>query len=569
MSNSIIAPMARLLKQGKQGRLLALAAAVYLALAGANAAASFGLGQLVSSATDVSKSLILLSAGYLSICACEHFSRLLMARLGKNLTLSLRKKTVESLMGAEHGWLLAQKGGDLLERVTVSLEAAVIAIADFIPPLARSVIVSLAMMGVLFSMSLKLGLIFIIPVPFALLSQHLGGKVVEKSMGAMAQAQGRSAAAMQDAMSNRTMIKAYTLEKRMTGFISSRISEFVNLFSKAMWLLIISLAPSKFLAKLSPLLVCGFGAAFALAGDLDLAQYVAALSMAVMASEEISRINSAVANLPNLSAEAKRLFPIWDAPQAIRGDRAEIADPAWAIELSDVEFGYPGCENIIKGISLQIFPGEKIALVGASGSGKSTLLKLISGINSASSGTVKVFGAPPREYDPKAFASILGSIEQDAYMFPVTVKENILVSKPDATAQELARAVSMSSLDSRNVEEGFLDSNVGEKGRRLSGGQRQMVAIARLCLQDPKILLMDEATSALDPQSEAFVRNALKNASLERTVVMSCHKLHESADCDRILVLKDGLVVESGTHEELLGKAGLYASLWLSEANDE
>jgi ATP-binding cassette subfamily B protein len=240
------------------------------------------------------------------------------------------------------------------------------------------------------------------------------------------------------------------------------------------------------------------------------------------------------------------------------------------IELRDVSFAYPGQrQEALAGISLSVAPGETVALVGQTGAGKSTLVKLIARFYDVTSGRVLVDGVDVRDYDMASYRHQLGVVPQEAYLFPGTVRDAIAYGRPDATDAEVeaaARGVGAIEMIAR-LPGGFLHE-VSERGRNLSAGQRQLIALARAYLVNPAILLLDEATAALDLAAEAEVTRATEQLAARRTTLVVAHRLTTAARADRIVVVESGRVAESGTHDELLEAGGSYAAMWAAFTGD-
>ena len=262
----------------------------------------------------------------------------------------------------------------------------------------------------------------------------------------------------------------------------------------------------------------------------------------------------------------ERFAEIMDTPVAIQDapDAVPLQPGPGAIRFENVSFEYPDDHNkVLHNISLDIHAGERLALVGASGGGKTTLCNLIPRFYEVTDGRILIDGQDIRHVTLKSLRQDIGIVQQDVYLFSGTVAQNIAYGKPGATRQEIEEAARLAGADGfiRALKDGY-DTYVGERGVKLSGGQKQRIAIARVFLKNPSILILDEATSALDNESEILVGQSLEKLAHGRTTLTIAHRLTTIKDYDRILVLGEEGIVESGTHEQLLAKQGVYYRLW-------
>jgi len=239
------------------------------------------------------------------------------------------------------------------------------------------------------------------------------------------------------------------------------------------------------------------------------------------------------------------------------------------VEFNQVAFAYQGKDEVLKDISFVIEPGQKVAIVGSSGAGKSTLAKLLFRFYDVSKGEILIDGQNIKLLDQRSVQTAIGVVPQDTVMFNESIYYNIAYGKKNTTKEEVERAAKLSFIDGfiDQLPQGY-DTLVGERGLKLSGGEKQRLAIARVLLKNPPILIFDEATSALDSYSEKMVQKALKGLASKHTTLVIAHRLSTIVDADKIIVLSDGLIKESGTHDELLKANGQYASLWKMQSKD-
>src|SRR5438067_5900564 len=313
-------------------------------------------------------------------------------------------------------------------------------------------------------------------------------------------------------------------------------------------------------------LVLGFGSHAVLTGTMEIGDLVAFLMLTAFLYDPISRLHQLNQLVQAGRAAGERVFEILDEP-AEPGVVAGIKDRGRARILGDiryenVSFSYAEGLPALSHISFHAPPGATIALVGATGAGKSTLVNLLVRFYEFSSGEIYVDGRPIREYALRTLREAIGVVTQESFLFNGSIRENLLMGKPDATDVELWRAV-----DAANAREFIerlpdgLESVVGERGVKLSVGEKQRLSIARALLKDPPILILDEATASVDTATERLIQEALEHLMANRTSIVIAHRLSTIVHADRILVLDRGQIIERGKHDELITLGGKYARL--------
>jgi subfamily B ATP-binding cassette protein MsbA len=306
-----------------------------------------------------------------------------------------------------------------------------------------------------------------------------------------------------------------------------------------------------------------------LQGELPLNEFVSFLGAMMLAFQPLKRLAAINTTLQEGFAAAIRVFGLLDQESLIneKKDARDLSLNKSNIDLHEVTLSYEGQTNsALKKINLNIPHGKTTALVGPSGSGKSSILNLIPRFYDPDSGELKIDGQNIKDLTISSVRSVIALVSQEPILFDMSIKENILYSRPNSTEEEIISAAKSAAADSfiAQLPNGY-DTVIGENGYSLSGGQKQRVSIARAFLKNAPILLLDEATSSLDTESESLVQEAIKKLMKDRTTLVIAHRLSTIINADQIIVLDDGKIVESGTHEELLSKNGVYKKLYERE----
>lgn len=322
-----------------------------------------------------------------------------------------------------------------------------------------------------------------------------------------------------------------------------------------------------FIGNLNYVIVCVVGSMLVIGGEITYGVVVAFIVYVKLFSNPLLQLSEALAGMQSLAAASERIFDLLDAPELgpEDGKDGSADDIEGKVEFRNVSFGYVTGSEVIHDFSLAVNPGEKVAIVGPTGAGKTTIVNLLMRFYEVDSGSIEIDGEPVGEMTRAKVHSMFSMVLQDSWLFDGTVADNIRFNRPDISDEEIREACEAVGIDGfvSSLPEGYgtrIDDSAG-----LSGGQRQQIAIARALVRPSPMVIFDEATSSVDTRTEKKIQAAMDRLTRGRTSFIIAHRLSTIRDCDRIIVMAGGKMVESGTHSELLAKGGFYADLYNSQ----
>lgn len=363
-----------------------------------------------------------------------------------------------------------------------------------------------------------------------------------------------------------SIIKSFALEKHEQKIFNNTNDQFLEkAIDHTKWNAK-AFAVVNTITDVAPLLVIGYAGYQVIQGNLTLGTMVAFIAYIERLYNPLRRLVNSSTTLVQSLASMDRVFEMVDEEYDVTDKQGarELGRVDGKLEFHNVSFHYnDGGSEVLSNLNFTVRPGETVAFVGMSGGGKSTIVSLIPRFYDATEGTIRMDGHDLKDVTIHSLRDQIGLVLQDSILFSESVKENILMGKPDATDEEVIAAAKAANAHEfiTNLPEGY-DTKVGERGVKLSGGQKQRIAISRVFLKDPAILILDEATSALDLESEALIQDSLERLAHDRTTLMVGHRLSTITHADQILVIDNGQLAEQGTHEELLKKRGVYYKLF-------
>ena len=366
------------------------------------------------------------------------------------------------------------------------------------------------------------------------------------------------------------IITAYNLQENQNHKFEEQIHEqfdlTMSLTKRVGWMSPIMY----FVCSIGIAIVMNFGNSLILSGEMSAGSFASFVTSLLLLYKPTKSLGLTLTSLQATFVSIARVFELFDLMPEINNapDAKPVSGVGNGIEFKDVWFEYEKGQPVLKDFNLSVKPNETIALVGNSGGGKSTVVSLLPRFYDITSGSITVNGEDIKELDMVSLRNNISFVFQDNYLFTGSIKENILMGKPNATDAEIAEAIKLSHLDEfiGTLPEG-IDTIVGERGASLSGGQRQRVAIARALIKNAPIVILDEATSALDNESEAVVQKALDNLMKNKTVFVIAHRLSTIHNANRIAVLNEGELVELGTHEELIKNSPIYNEIYVAQTS--
>lgn len=468
-------------------------------------------------------------------------------------------------------YLDGHPSGEVVSRIIADVDQFADGLLMGFTQLFTGVLTIVGTIGFMLSVNVGITLVVLLITPVSMIVASFIAKKTFTMFRLQSEARGEQTALIDEMIGNQKVVQAFGHEKdamEQFGEINERLRKYSL---RAIFFSSITNPSTRFVNSLVYTGVGVTGALAAISGRMTVGQLTAFLNYANQYTKPFNEISGVVTELQNAIACAGRVFElIEEEPQVPEpADATALTDVEGRVDLEHVAFSYRPDQKLIEDLNLAVKPGERVAIVGPTGCGKTTVINLLMRFYDVDAGSISVEGDDIRQVTRKSLRSSYGMVLQDTWLRSGTVRENILIGKPDATEEEMIEAAKNSHAHSfiKRLPKGY-DTVIGEDGGGLSQGQKQLLCITRLMLCRPPMLILDEATSSIDTRTEMKIQNAFARLMEGHTSFIVAHRLSTIREADVILVMKDGHVIEQGDHESLLAKKGFYAKLYNSQFKD-
>lgn len=468
-------------------------------------------------------------------------------------------------------YLDGHPSGEVVSRIIADVDQFADGLLMGFTQLFTGVLTIVGTIGFMLSVNVGITLVVLLITPVSMIVASFIAKKTFTMFRLQSEARGEQTALIDEMIGNQKVVQAFGHEKdamEQFGEINERLRKYSL---RAIFFSSITNPSTRFVNSLVYTGVGVTGALAAISGRMTVGQLTAFLNYANQYTKPFNEISGVVTELQNAIACAGRVFElIEEEPQVPEpADATALTDVEGRVDLEHVAFSYRPDQKLIENLNLAVKPGERVAIVGPTGCGKTTVINLLMRFYDVDAGSISVEGDDIRQVTRKSLRSSYGMVLQDTWLRSGTVRENILIGKPDATEEEMIEAAKNSHAHSfiKRLPKGY-DTVIGEDGGGLSQGQKQLLCITRLMLCRPPMLILDEATSSIDTRTEMKIQNAFARLMEGHTSFIVAHRLSTIREADVILVMKDGHIIEQGNHESLLAKKGFYAKLYNSQFED-
>ena len=507
----------------------------------------------------------------LVVAVVAAFAQWLLSVCNNRITFSvsrdLRNEALRKIQTLPLSYLDSHPSGDIVSRMVADVDPFADGLLMGFTQLFSGVLTILGTLLFMLSENVVITLVVVCITPLSLLVASFLAKRSYKYFQGQSSVRGEQTALVNEMIEGQKVVQAFGHEAESLDAFDEVNGRLQDVSLKAIFFSSMTNPATRFVNNIVYAGVGLVGALYAVRGGITIGQLSVFLNYANQYTKPFNEISGVVTELQNALACAARVFELLDADDQIpEAENAAVLQPDGHVQLEDVSFRYLPDRPLIEGLSLDVKPGQRIAIVGPTGCGKTTLINLLMRFYDVNGGAIKVSGTDIRSVTRASLRGSYGMVLQDTWLRAGTVRENIAYGKPDATLDEVVAAAKAAHADSfiRRLPDGY-DTVIAEDGGNISQGQKQLLCIARVMLCLPPMLILDEATSSIDTRTEVRIQKAFARMMQGRTSFIVAHRLSTIREADVILVMKDGHIVEQGNHDELLAAGGFYAKLYNSQ----
>ncbi|MDO5149791.1 MAG: ABC transporter ATP-binding protein [Oscillospiraceae bacterium] len=514
----------------------------------------------------VGKILLILAASVI----ISGFSQWIMALntniLSCNTARDIRNEFFIKLNKVPVSYIDKNSKGDFISRSTSDIEIVSDALTQGFTQFFTGIITIIGTLVFMLLIDFRIALIVIVLTPLSLLCAAVITKLSHNAFTKQSVIRGSLSGFSDEMIKNQNIVKAFGYENEAEEKFEKLNSDFGSAGLRATFFSSISNPSTRFINGMIYALVGMTGALRAVSGNISVGTLVSFLSYANQYTKPFNEISGVISELQNALASAERVFQVIAAEDESDDSMLpDISTPDGSVAFDNVDFSYVPEKPLLQDINIKVKPGQRVAIVGPTGCGKTTLINLLMRFYDTTDGRVLISGQDVRDVKRKSLRSSFGMVLQETWLFNGTIAENISYGKPDATEEEIINAAKAAHAHGfiRRLPDGY-NTVIGENGGSLSQGQKQLLTIARIMLTDPPMLILDEATSSIDIRTEVKIQQAFEKLMQGKTSFIIAHRLSTIRNTDLILVMKDGNIIEQGSHETLMEQGGFYSRLYAS-----
>ncbi|MCM1296268.1 MAG: ABC transporter ATP-binding protein/permease [Muribaculaceae bacterium] len=517
---------------------------------------------------NVDWQIVLIAGLYTLASLTSYISSYTLASVSQKISLNMRKRISDKLNKLPLKFYDTHKKGDILSRVTSDIDRISDNLQETMSQMFTAVMTILGAFIAMFVISWQLALIALLTVVVSTVVAGLIAMRTQRYYVANQKALGALNANIEEVFTGNNIIRAFNLQDKMTETNDALNEKMKKASTKAQFITYAINPIIRLMGQIGYVLIAAFGASLVLKGTLAIGTIVSVFMYVSQVSEPVTELAYTINMMQGAIASAERVYEIEDELEEVPDKTQELllGEPQGSVAFDHVRFGYSDDKILMQDININVTPGSKIAIVGPTGAGKTTLVNLLMRFYELQGGKISIDGVNVADMSRKELRSTLGMVLQDTWLFNGTIADNIAYGKKDATFDEVQRAAKAARIDRfiRTLPDGY-NTVLDDEVVGISAGQKQLLTIARAMLADPAILILDEATSSVDTRTEIEIQKAMNKLMQGRTSFVIAHRLSTIKDSDLILVMRDGTIVEQGTHNELIAQNRFYAELYNSQ----